>query len=102
GLSPDTATQLGSHCSCGSPLRWETRDGYGERRALALCSSETCGVITTALPEATEPQDGLSRCLLGPVAPRRYQRPHLRLYLKTNRWSFRWFPSREACFACDG
>jgi hypothetical protein len=54
------------------------------------------------LPERTQPADGLASFLLGPVPPHRYLRPHLRLYLKSSQWGFRWFPSREPCFACDG
>jgi hypothetical protein len=90
-----------SHCECGSPLRFEMRDGFGERRSLALCANADCGVITTALPEGTQPADGLAACLLGPAPARRYLRPHLRLYLKSSQWGFRWFPGREPCFACD-
>jgi hypothetical protein len=89
-------------CSCGSSLRFETREGFGERRSLALCSNSDCGAITTASPGRIQPGQALESFLLGPVPARRYLKPWMRLYWKASRWGFIWRSHHEACPACDG
>ena len=101
-MSPDAATQTASHCSCGHSLVWEHRDGFRERRSLALCRNPDCGVVTTALPEGIPPEHGLAACLLGPVTPRRYLKPWLRLYFRTAAWGFIWRPCPQVCPDCAG
>jgi hypothetical protein len=101
-MSRDAAPQTESHCSCGSRLRWEHRDGYGERRSVALCNSPDCGVITTALPEGVEPEQRLASSLLGHVPIRRYLKPWMRLYFKSSRLGFIWRPFHEVCPDCAG
>jgi hypothetical protein len=95
--------QIASHCECGSPLRWETRETYGERRSLALCSNADCGLITTASPEGPQQHgQGLDSFLLGQVPARRYLQPWMRLYFKASQWGFIWRPHHEVCFDCEG
>jgi len=101
-MSRDAATQTASHCSCGSSLRWETRESYGERRALALCSNAACGLVTTASPDGVQPEQGLESFLLGQVPPRRYLQPWVRFYFKANQCGFVWRPYHEPCPTCDG
>jgi hypothetical protein len=98
----DAARQTASQCSCGHPLRWEHREGFRERRSLALCRNPDCGVVTTASPEGIQPEHGLAACLLGPVPPRRYLKPWLRLYFRTAAWGFIWRPCPEVCPDCTG
>ncbi len=101
-MNRDTKTQTASHCSCGSSLRWETRESHGERRSLALCSNADCGVITTASPEGHQPGQGLDAFLLGQVPARRYLAPWARLFWKASRSGYRWLPHHETCPACEG
>lgn len=101
-MTPDAAKQTASHCSCGSPLQWETRETYGERRTLALCSSDQCGVIITTSPDGTQPGQGLDSFLLGQVPARRYLRAWMRLYWKATKWGFIWRPHHEVCPECAG
>src|SRR6202011_4548835 len=91
-----------SRCSCGHPLSWEHRDGFGKRRSLALCGNPDCGVITTALPEGIEPEQRLASCLLGHIPTPRYLKPWVRLYFRTSRWGFTWRPFHEVCPDCAG
>ena len=93
---------MASQCSCGNSLTWEHREGYGGRRSLALCTSPTCGIVHTVLPEGIHPEHGLAACLLGPVSPRRYLKPWLRLYFRTAAWGFIWRPCPEVCPDCSG
>ena len=101
-MSRDTATQIASHCSCGSPLRWETREGFGERRSLALCANPTCGIVSTASPDGVQPEQGLKSFLLGHVPARRYLKPWVRLYFRTAAWGYQWRPHHEVCPDCSG
>jgi hypothetical protein len=101
-MSREAAMQTASHCSCGHPLTWEHRDGFGKRRSLALCQNPDCGVITTALPEGIEPEQRLASCLLGRIPTPRYLKPWVRLYFKTIRWGFIWRPFHEVCPDCAG
>jgi hypothetical protein len=101
-VSRDGATQISSHCSCGSSLRFETRERYGERRSLALCSNADCGVITTGSPDGLQQGQGLESFLLGPDPAQRYQKPWMRLYFKASKWGFTWFPAHETCPSCSG
>lgn len=94
--------QIASHCSCGSPLRWETRETYGERRSLALCSSNDCGIISSARSEGTQSGQGLESFLLGQVPVRRYLPPWMRLYWKATKWGYTWRPHHEVCPDCEG
>jgi len=98
-MTRDTATPS-SHCSCGSPLRWETRETYGEQRSLALCDSPDCGLVTTASPQGVQPEQDLELFLLGQTPARRYLNPWTRFYFKTTKWGFVWFPANEVCPAC--
>ena len=101
-MNTDAATQVASHCECGSPLRWETREGFGDRRSLALCSNDACGLLTVASPEGVQPEQGLESFLLGHVPARRYLAPWMRLYWKATKWGFMWRPHHEPCPACGG
>lgn len=101
-MSGDAAREIASHCECGSTLRWETRETYGERRSLALCSNADCGLVTTASQEVVQPQQGLEAFLLGHVPPRRYLKPHVRAYFKSIRFGFIWHPFHEVCPDCAG
>ena len=101
-MKRDARKQIASHCSCGSPLRWETRETYGERRSLATCNSPDCGVVTTASPDDSQPGQGLDAFLLGQVPARRYLPPWMRLYWKATKWGFIWRPHHEVCPDCDG
>jgi hypothetical protein len=101
-VSTDAATQIASHCECGSPLRWETREGFGERRSLGLCSNDACGFLTVASPQGVQPEQGLESFLLGHVPARRYLAPWMRLYWKATKWGFMWRPHHEPCPACGG
>jgi hypothetical protein len=101
-MSTDAAIAIASHCACGSPLRWETRERFAERRSLALCSNDACGVITTASPEAAQPERGLESYLLGSVPARRYLRPWVRLWFKAARWGYQWRSHHESCPSCGG
>ena len=96
----DTAKQIASRCSCGHPLRWEHREDFRERRSLALCQNPDCGVITTALADGIQPEQQLASCLLGPITPRRYLKPWMRLYFRTTAWGFIWRPYHEVCPDC--
>ena len=101
-MSPGNAELNARRCSCGSDLRWEHREGFRDRRSLALCRSPDCGILTTVLPEGIQPEDGLAACLLGPVPPRRYLKPWLRLYFRTAASKFIWRPCPEVCPDCTG
>ncbi len=94
-------TPWSTHAACGHALRWEHREDFRERRALALCQNPDCGVVTTVAPNDS-PKDALAVCLLGPVAPRRYVKPWLRLYFRTAARGFVWRPCREVCADCTG
>ena len=101
-MSADTTAQTVSHCSCGAPLRWETRERFGERMSLALCQAANCGVITTLSGQGVQPEQGLQAYLLGPVPARRYLKPWLRLYHRASRWGYCWIPHHETCPDCNG
>lgn len=88
-------------CSCGSTLRWESREDYCGKRSLALCSNPECGVITTAVTDY-QPEDGLRTFLLGDDPVQRYLPLGARLYWKTSRWGYRWLSHDETCPGCDG
>jgi hypothetical protein len=99
-MSTDAATQLACNCPCGRSLRWETREGFGQRRSVALCSNPDCGLITSASPDGVQPDHGLVAYLLGPVTARRYLKPWVRLYFKATRWGFQWRAHHEVCSTC--
>ena len=99
-MSTDPATGFASHCSCGSPLRWETREGFRGGASVALCSSPDCGIITSVSPDGGQPDQVLAAHLLGPVPIQRYLAPWTRFFWKAIRWGFRWCPAYENCTAC--
>lgn len=99
-MNREAATQIASHCSCGSPLRWETREDCGQRRSLALCRNPDCGAITTHTSEKVGPARGLESFLLGNLPVRRYLQPWARLYFRTVAWGYRWRPYHEVCPDC--
>jgi hypothetical protein len=101
-VSRDAETQIASDCECGSPLRWEHREDYMERRSLALCSNDACGLLTVASPQGVHPEQGLESFLLGQVPVRRYLPPWMRWYWKATNWGFLWRPHHEVCPNCDG
>jgi hypothetical protein len=101
-MSPNAPTRIASHCPCGAPLRWETREGFGQRRSVALCSNADCGVITTDPPDGVQPDQVLESYLLGAVPARRYLKPWARLYFRTAAWGYQWRPHHEVCPDCSG
>jgi hypothetical protein len=101
-MSRKTADRIASHCECGSPVRWETRETYGETRSLALCSNAGCGLISSAASQGAQPEQGLESFLLGQVPARRYLPPWMRLYWKANGWGYRFRPHHEPCTTCNG
>ena len=101
-MSRDAAKQIASNCACGSPLRWETREDFRERRSIALCQNPDCGVITTTVPEGVAPEEHLATCLLGHVPPRRYLKPWMRLYWKATKWGYTWRSHHQVCPDCAG
>jgi hypothetical protein len=101
-MSDEIAIGIASHCSCGASLRWESREGYGQRRSVALCSNADCGLITTASPEGVQPEEALESFLLGPVPARRYLKPWVRTYFRTAAQGFQWRPHHEVCPDCSG
>lgn len=88
-------------CSCGATLRWESREDYCGKRSLATCSNPECGVITTAVMNGHQPEDGLRTFLLGDTPVQRYLAPWARLYWKTSQWRYRWLSHHETCPDCD-
>lgn len=101
-MKPDAPVQIPAQCSCGSRLRWEHRDGYGGRRSLAFCTNPACGIVSTASPEESQPEQGLKSFLLGQVPARRYLPPWMRLYWKATKWGYIWRPHHEVCSDCEG
>jgi hypothetical protein len=87
-------------CSCGFPLRWESRENYCGKRSLATCSNPECGVVTTAATGGFQPEDGLRTFLLGDDPVQRYLPPWARLYWKTSKWGYRWLSHDETCPDC--
>jgi hypothetical protein len=94
------AIQIPSHCTCGSALRWETRERFNERRSLALCSNPDCGAVTIASPDGAQADQDLAAYLLGQIPTRRYQKPWMRFYHRTAQWGHRWCPHDEDCWTC--
>jgi hypothetical protein len=94
-MKRDARKQIASHCPCGSPLRWETRETYGERRSLALCSNADCGLVTTASQETVQSEQGLEAFLLGRVPPR----PCLSCGATGVAW---WLGAERTAIAMDG
>jgi hypothetical protein len=95
------AKPMESRCSCGSDLRWETRQRSSGQASLALCSNPDCGIVTTPKAADTEPNDGLRTFLIGGAPAARYLKPWLRLYFRTLDFGFRWRPYHERCSACS-
>ena len=85
-------------CGCNSPLRWEMRGGFREKRSLALCTNPECGIITTGANDGTD--NCLQAFLLDDAPVVRDQSPWARLYFRTSQWGYRWSPHTEPCSTC--
>src|SRR4051794_16167249 len=91
---------LAKHCRCGASLAWEQDRTMGPSRSLAVCRSDTCGVIhgPSDCPSA------LQDFLVGARSPQPYATPWLRCFLAASRIANTegWRPAGEPCWSCGG
>ena len=101
-MNPEHAEPVPEKCTCGAPLRFETRERFRGRPWLALCSSETCGQITAITVGGVTRADALQHFLVGGLPPVRYIRPWTRFFIRSMAWGYAWSATPEACHACHG